>query len=58
MNYTEDKLFDRKKFEQKALGKGEYENCVFRQCDFSGTNLSEIKFSNSEFIGSNLFWLF
>ena len=54
MNYTVDKLFDKIKFQEEALEIGEYENCVFRQCDFSNTNLSEIKFIDSEFIGSNL----
>jgi len=54
MNYIEDKLFDRIKFKEAALEKGEYENCVFKQCDFSNTNLSEFKFSNCEFISSNL----
>ncbi len=35
MDYTVDKVFDKVKFNEKALEHGEYENCIFRQCIFS-----------------------
>ncbi|MFA6945248.1 MAG: pentapeptide repeat-containing protein [Pedobacter sp.] len=54
MNYSVDKIFDRNNFREEPLELGEYENCVFRQCDFSNTDLSEIKFTTVEFIGCNL----
>lgn len=54
MNYFEDQQFENIKFQVEPLALGEYENCVFKQCDFSGINLSEIKFIDCEFIGSNL----
>ena len=54
MKYIEDKTFDKLIAQEEPLEKGEYENCVFRQCDFSNADLSEIKFSDCEFIGCNL----
>jgi uncharacterized protein YjbI with pentapeptide repeats len=52
--YTSDKSFEKNNFVQNPLAKGEYENCIFKMCDFSGNDLSEFKFSECEFIGSNL----
>lgn len=52
--YTIDKTFEKHDFVQKPLAKGEYENCIFRMCDLSGNDLSGFKFSDCEFVGSNL----
>jgi uncharacterized protein YjbI with pentapeptide repeats len=54
MTYTQGKTFDTINFQEQPLEKGEYENCVFQQCDFSNTNLSEIRFMDCEFIVCNL----
>jgi len=49
-----DETFDKKDFEDSPLARGEYENCIFKHCDFSNTDLSEIIFLECEFIDSNL----
>src|SRR5688572_18624855 len=54
MNYTTDKNFDKVNFTQTSLPKGEYENCVFNQCDFSNSDVSEIKFIDCEFKACDL----
>ena len=54
MNYIVDQVFEKVKFNEKALAKGEYENCTFKHCDFSNTDLSEINFAEVEFIACNL----
>jgi len=54
MNYSADKNFDKENFTQTYLQKGEYENCVFSQCDFSNSDLCEIKFIDCEFKGCDL----
>jgi fluoroquinolone resistance protein len=54
MNSTTDKSFDKENFTQAHLQKGEYENCVFNQCDFSNSDLSEIKFIDCEFTSCDL----
>jgi len=54
MNFILDKIFERVKFNEIPLEQGEYENCVFRQCDFSNSNLTEIKFTDVEFNSCNL----
>jgi len=54
MNYTADKSFDKDNFTQTFLQKGEYENCVFNQCDFSNSDLSDIKFIDCEFKSCDL----
>ena len=47
-------LFDKIDYTQNPLAKGEYENCTFSDCNFSGSDLSDIKFSECEFLGCNL----
>lgn len=54
MIYTEGKTFTGVNFQEEHLGKGEYENCVFKSCDFSNIDLSEINFSECEFVDCNL----
>jgi fluoroquinolone resistance protein len=47
--------FDSKTFDHSSvLSKGDYENCVFRNCDFSEGNLSGIKFIDCVFERCNL----
>ena len=52
--YIEDKEFDKLVFSDKPLEKGEYENCIFTNCDFSNADLSKIIFSECEFVNCNL----
>jgi uncharacterized protein YjbI with pentapeptide repeats len=52
--YTQDKTFDRNDFSQIALTKGEYENCIFKNCNFADNDLSEFKFIDCEFSECNL----
>lgn len=52
--YVTDKTFKNIDFEQKLLEVGEYENCIFRNCNFEYANLSGFKFTGCEFIESNL----
>lgn len=52
--YISEKTFEKIDFVQNPLAKGEYENCIFKLCDFSGNDLSGFKFSECEFIGNNL----
>ncbi len=54
MTYKEDEKFEKIDFSVKKLEKGEYDNCQFVNCCFSGTDLSGISLSESEFIGCNL----
>ncbi|MXS71206.1 pentapeptide repeat-containing protein [Flavobacteriaceae bacterium W22] len=41
-------------FTQKPLNLGEYENCTFRNCNFEYLNISGFRFTDCEFIESNL----
>ncbi|HMQ70314.1 MAG TPA: pentapeptide repeat-containing protein [Ignavibacteria bacterium] len=54
--YILDKIFQEKDFTHanKPLAKGEYENCVFNNSNFSGNDLSEFKFIDCTFNGCNL----
>ena len=52
--YIEEKTFDKINFTQNPLTKGDYEYCTFINCDFSNSDLSDIKFLECEFLGSNL----
>lgn len=49
-----DETFDKRDFTGEPLPKGEYESCVFKHCNFSGSALSSIRFIDCMFIGSNL----
>jgi uncharacterized protein YjbI with pentapeptide repeats len=48
--YFTDEEFDR----LDSLEQGEYENCVFTNCDLAGADLSDSVFVDCEFRGSNL----
>ena len=48
--YIQDKTFDR----NDTLTKGEYENCIFNNCNFADNDLSEFKFTDCAFNGCNL----
>ncbi len=52
--YITDEKFDKTDFNKDPLSIGSYENCSFIYCDFSGTDLSEIKFIDCLFEGCNL----
>ena len=51
--YIPDKTFDKEDFTQHSLVKGEYENCVFNNCNFTDSDLSEFKFIDCNFTGCN-----
>lgn len=52
--YTEDKLFEKEDFTLKALPKGEYEGCEFKNCNFLNYNLSAYKFIDCLFVNCNI----
>ncbi|WP_033962333.1 pentapeptide repeat-containing protein [Psychroserpens jangbogonensis] len=54
LNFINDKTFTGKSFTSEALPKGEYDNCIFVNCDFSESYLSNINFLDCEFIDCNL----
>ena len=41
-------------FNQNTIQKGEYESCIFKNCNLANSNLSEMKFIDCEFNGCNL----
>jgi len=49
-----DETFDKKDFSSEPLQKGAYEHCIFNHCNFSGSDLSSIRFIDCIFTGSNL----
>jgi len=49
-NYQYEQIFKNKDYTTVPLEKGEYECCVFSNCHFSGSDLSEIRFIETEFI--------
>ena len=52
--YKEDELFEKKDYSTFPLPVGDYDNCTFAGCNFSGSNLSESRFSECTFKGCNL----
>ena len=52
--YINDKRFEKIDFNPSNLSIGEYENCVFFQCDFSASSFSQIEFISCEFEECNL----
>jgi fluoroquinolone resistance protein len=52
--FIEEKTFDKIDFTQTPLSKGEYEYCIFLNCNLSYADLSDIKFLECEFSGCNL----
>ncbi|MDO6431511.1 pentapeptide repeat-containing protein [Flavitalea sp. BT771] len=53
MEYT-DESFDKKDFTCEPLQKGTYENCIFRHCNFSSSDLSSVRFIDCAFNACNL----
>lgn len=51
--FWEDKLFKKINFNHDILPSGEYDNCTFEMCDFSGVNLSYFDFDSCIFLGCN-----
>lgn len=47
--YIQEKTFEKKDFSTDHLEKGEYEDCIFINCNFSGVNVSTYKFIDCEF---------
>ncbi|MBT8190761.1 MAG: pentapeptide repeat-containing protein [Saprospiraceae bacterium] len=54
MDYITEKTYDGKDFTQDTLKKGEYELCIFINCNFSDSDLSDLLFIECEFIECNL----
>ena len=52
--YIKDETIERFDFTTIPLKMGEYECCTFSGCDFSNTDLSDIKFFDCVFTGCNL----
>jgi uncharacterized protein YjbI with pentapeptide repeats len=52
--YEEDRDFENIDYSIEAFPAGEYENCRFINCNFSGADLSQSIFSDSEFRDCNL----
>ncbi len=54
LQYTNGEEFENKDFSETPLPLGEYEECTFRSCNFSGGDLSRSRFIDCEFIDCNL----
>lgn len=54
MIYIDNQIFDKMNVSQTPLQKGEYEECTFKNSDFSNVDLSEFCFINCSFIDCNL----
>lgn len=54
MTYVYEKTFEKIDFRSDFLTKGEYEYCIFKNCDFSNSSIEESIFLKCEFIGCNL----
>lgn len=52
--FISDKLFDGLNFSKERLPKGEYENCVFQNCDFTKGYLDNQNFMKCRFLDCNL----
>ncbi|WP_372752687.1 pentapeptide repeat-containing protein [Mariniflexile sp.] len=52
--YIVEKTFNKKDFSEHRLEKGEYEVCVFLNCNFSNSDVSQIRFIDCEFYDCNL----
>ena len=53
-NYVEQGLFSRQDYSETPLAKGDYENCNFRDCNFSGSDMSGLRFMDCTFTGCDL----
>jgi uncharacterized protein YjbI with pentapeptide repeats len=53
-NYTANQTFEGKKYTESRLPKGEYDHCIFEECDFSDSFLDNTHFIECRFIDCNL----
>lgn len=53
-NYISDQEYNHLNFAESSLNIGEYENCVFRSCNFEYADFSAFNFNDCEFIDCNL----
>lgn len=51
---TENQEFTKNDFSAAALPKGDYENCSFKDCNFSKADLSDVRFTDCVFQGCDL----
>jgi uncharacterized protein YjbI with pentapeptide repeats len=51
---AENKIFDKVDYTASPLARGEYENCTFKNCNFYGSDLSNIIFRECLFDGCDL----
>jgi uncharacterized protein YjbI with pentapeptide repeats len=54
LEHIEQELFTKQDYTETPLNKGVYENCNFRNCIFTGTDLSGIRFVDCTFAGCDL----
>lgn len=54
MPYTESETFSKQEYSTKPLPAGEYEDCTFQGCNFSGSLIKNIKFNDCQFTDCNL----
>jgi uncharacterized protein YjbI with pentapeptide repeats len=52
-NYFEEEEFKRIDFTQTKIKKGEYDNCIFIECNFSNAHASNIQFVECKFVDCN-----
>jgi fluoroquinolone resistance protein len=53
-DYYEQQLFTKQDYSEFPLPKGEYDTCNFRDCNFSGSDLTGIRFVDCTFHGCDL----
>ncbi len=53
MSFIDSETFIRLDYSASPLQKGEYDNCIFKGCNFSGSDISGIVFTECEFIDCN-----
>ncbi len=46
----EDQTFEHVDFTVEKIQQGDYDHCVFKNCNFSGTSLSFLQFSECQFV--------
>ena len=54
LDIIEQQLFSKEDFTKTPLPLGEYDNCNFRNCNFTGSDLSGIRFMDCTFAGCDL----
>jgi uncharacterized protein YjbI with pentapeptide repeats len=52
--YFEELVVENTDFNEMSFNPGEYENCIFHMCNFSGIDLSQVNFTECSFKGCNL----